>query len=261
MKSKSAYLVVACVTAVVALSACQDTDGDFVAEETNGGDGQDGEEGVMPDVVCMNLQAAQDRIQENGVFFSKSVDATGEGRRQVWDRNWIVVDQTPAPGASIGEGEAVLAVVKEEEPSACDGHGPDVAAQAAEPAAVITTSPATTTQPPTTSTLAPTATLTVAATTTPPTTTTTVAPTTNPPPTTTLAPITAAPTTRSPATLAFLPQTPDSDCDPSYPDVCIPPAPPDLDCGDIPHRRFTVRGADPHGFDGNDNDGVGCESD
>ena len=48
-------------------------------------------------------------------------------------------------------------------------------------------------------------------------------------------------------------------CDPSYPDVCIPPAPPDLDCGDVPHRRFAVVGADPHGFDG-DRDGVGCES-
>jgi hypothetical protein len=48
-------------------------------------------------------------------------------------------------------------------------------------------------------------------------------------------------------------------CDPSYPDVCIPPRPPDLNCGDIPHRRFTVLPPDPHGFDGN-NDGVGCES-
>lgn len=49
-------------------------------------------------------------------------------------------------------------------------------------------------------------------------------------------------------------------CDPAYPDVCIPPPPPDLDCGDIPHRRFRVLPPDPHGFDGNDNDGIGCES-
>jgi micrococcal nuclease len=48
-------------------------------------------------------------------------------------------------------------------------------------------------------------------------------------------------------------------CDPSYPDVCIPPYPPDLDCGDISFRRFQVSGDDPHGFDG-DRDGVGCES-
>jgi len=48
-------------------------------------------------------------------------------------------------------------------------------------------------------------------------------------------------------------------CDPSYPTVCIPPAPPDLDCGQIRERRFQVLPPDPHGFDG-DHDGVGCES-
>jgi hypothetical protein len=48
-------------------------------------------------------------------------------------------------------------------------------------------------------------------------------------------------------------------CHPSYPTVCIPPPPPDLDCGDIPYRGFQVVPPDPHGFDG-DNDGVGCES-
>lgn len=54
-------------------------------------------------------------------------------------------------------------------------------------------------------------------------------------------------------------QAPGSNCDPSYPGVCIPPAPPDLDCGDVPQRRFEVRPPDPHGFDP-DGDGVGCES-
>jgi micrococcal nuclease len=47
-------------------------------------------------------------------------------------------------------------------------------------------------------------------------------------------------------------------CDSSYPDVCIPRPPPDLDCGDIAHRRFRVQGGDPHRFDG-DHDGIGCE--
>lgn len=47
-------------------------------------------------------------------------------------------------------------------------------------------------------------------------------------------------------------------CEPSYPDVCIPPSPPDLDCGDVAYRRFTVFPPDPHRFDG-DYDGVGCE--
>lgn len=48
-------------------------------------------------------------------------------------------------------------------------------------------------------------------------------------------------------------------CDPSYPTVCIPPPPPDLDCGDISYRRFTVLPPDPHRFD-RDHDGIGCES-
>jgi micrococcal nuclease len=54
---------------------------------------------------------------------------------------------------------------------------------------------------------------------------------------------------------------PDEDtreCDPSYPTVCIPPPPPDLDCGDIPYSNFPVLPPDPHGFDG-DGDGIGCE--
>lgn len=51
------------------------------------------------------------------------------------------------------------------------------------------------------------------------------------------------------------------DCDASYPDLCVPRYPPDLDCSWVYDRgesHITVRGADPHGFDGND-DGVGCE--
>lgn len=53
-------------------------------------------------------------------------------------------------------------------------------------------------------------------------------------------------------------QEPSGECDPSYPGVCIPPPPPDLNCGDITHRRFEVLPPDPHNFDGN-RDGVGCE--
>ncbi len=48
-------------------------------------------------------------------------------------------------------------------------------------------------------------------------------------------------------------------CDPSYPDVCIPSPPPDLDCADIAFRRFRVVGSDPHHFDG-DHNGIGCET-
>jgi len=48
-------------------------------------------------------------------------------------------------------------------------------------------------------------------------------------------------------------------CDPSYPDFCIPPPPPDLDCKDIARKGFKVLPPDPHRFDG-DHDGIGCES-
>ncbi|HEX5615156.1 MAG TPA: thermonuclease family protein [Acidimicrobiia bacterium] len=47
-------------------------------------------------------------------------------------------------------------------------------------------------------------------------------------------------------------------CDAAYPDVCIPPPPPDLDCRDVTPRRFRVVPPDPHRFDG-DADGLGCE--
>jgi micrococcal nuclease len=55
----------------------------------------------------------------------------------------------------------------------------------------------------------------------------------------------------------------DGNCAASYPGVCIAPPPPDLDCKDVPYRRFAVRwdvpDPDPHRFDG-DHDGIGCES-
>jgi endonuclease G, mitochondrial len=49
-------------------------------------------------------------------------------------------------------------------------------------------------------------------------------------------------------------------CSSAYPDVCIPPPPPDLDCKDIQHKNFKVLPPDPHNFDGKDKDGVGCEN-
>lgn len=81
--------------------------------------GDSPEDSLMPDVVCMDLQQAQNEIQDHGVFFSRSEDATGEGRRQIIDSNWIVVGQTPAAGTPIGERDAVLSVVKDDEPNSC----------------------------------------------------------------------------------------------------------------------------------------------
>ena len=52
--------------------------------------------------------------------------------------------------------------------------------------------------------------------------------------------------------------TTDTKCDSSYPDVCISPFPPDLDCSEITQSNFRVFQPDKHGFD-RDNDGIGCE--
>ena len=112
----------------------------------------------------------------------------------------------------------------------------------------------------------------------PPTTSEATTPPSSIPPvvTTEVAPVTAPPATRAPATTTpplVLPTVPPTvpiaplvaetpaaaGCDPSYPGVCIPPGPPDLDCGDISYRRFAVVGADAHRFDA-DADGIGCES-
>ena len=74
----------------------------------------------MPAVVCMNLQDAQDYIQTFGVFYSRSEDATGAGRSQIVDSNWIVVAQYPDPGTPFGEGDALLYAVKYgESPNPC----------------------------------------------------------------------------------------------------------------------------------------------
>ena len=64
-------------------------------------------------------------------------------------------------------------------------------------------------------------------------------------------------TTPKPAPVAAL-----GGCDPSYPDVCIRPYADvgDLDCADVPYRNFRVLPPDPHGFDGRDDDGLGCEA-
>ena len=93
------------------------------------------------------------------------------------------------------------------------------------------------------------------------TTTVTVA-TTSPATTTTRATTTTTTVVVTTTTIAVVVTTTtavQANCHASYPDFCIPGPPPDLDCGDIGAKNFTVLSPDPHRFDGN-NDGVGCES-
>jgi hypothetical protein len=58
----------------------------------------------MPDLTGKDLQTAQDAIQSltnDGVFFTTSHDATGQGRHQILDRDWQVCSEDPAPRSKI----------------------------------------------------------------------------------------------------------------------------------------------------------------
>lgn len=55
---------------------------------------------VMPDFTGMDLQSAQNTVQSNGVFLSRSHDLLG-GRSQMLDSNWIVCTQNIAPGQRV----------------------------------------------------------------------------------------------------------------------------------------------------------------
>ncbi len=70
---------------------------------------------IMPDVACLTLQDAQNLIQDQGVFYSRSQDATGQDRNQLVDSNWIVIDQNIQPGEQFSEGDAILQVLKLDE--------------------------------------------------------------------------------------------------------------------------------------------------
>ena len=70
---------------------------------------------LMPEVLCLTLQDAQDLIQDQGVYYSRSEDASGENRNQVYDANWIVIEQNISPGQPIDEGDVVLKVLKRDE--------------------------------------------------------------------------------------------------------------------------------------------------
>lgn len=56
---------------------------------------------LMPDLVGINLQDAQNAMQQLGVFFTTSTDASGLGRSQVIDNNWVVCGQNFPPGTQM----------------------------------------------------------------------------------------------------------------------------------------------------------------
>lgn len=54
---------------------------------------------VVPAVVGLNHQLAQDTLQAAGFYYLSEEDATGKGRLLVNDRNWVVVTQSPEGGS------------------------------------------------------------------------------------------------------------------------------------------------------------------
>jgi hypothetical protein len=76
--------------------------------------------GRIPRLHCFDLQEAQDSLQSAGFTSMRSQDATGRGRRQVLDRDWTVVGQSPPPGGPYSKRTTVtLRAVKDDEPSGC----------------------------------------------------------------------------------------------------------------------------------------------
>ena len=72
---------------------------------------------AMPDLVGLDLQSAQDTVQDNGVLVSLSHDLRGM-RQQVLDSNWVVCTQNIPAGQRVTgdvEGTIDLGVVKREE--------------------------------------------------------------------------------------------------------------------------------------------------
>ncbi|MCY1139348.1 PASTA domain-containing protein [Actinoplanes sp. Pm04-4] len=97
----------------ITLSARKPTDGQ--AEPTSA-------RGVVPDVVCQNLQTAQEALRGAGFFVITSKDGLGQGRLAVVDRNWVVLGQSAEPGSSPEPTELItLTVVKYGEPTGTSG--------------------------------------------------------------------------------------------------------------------------------------------
>jgi beta-lactam-binding protein with PASTA domain len=61
----------------------------------------------VPNVVGMNHQAAQDRLQAAGFFNLRERDCTGRGRLLLFDRNWKVKRMSPKAGTRVSTKRAI----------------------------------------------------------------------------------------------------------------------------------------------------------
>jgi beta-lactam-binding protein with PASTA domain len=93
-----------------------------VAKPTDASAGPSATSGVIPDVVCRDLQKAQDTLQAAGFYNLDSEDGTGQGRAQIIDSNWVVIRQSAPPGSRPDPGtRIILTTVKFGEPTGAAG--------------------------------------------------------------------------------------------------------------------------------------------
>ncbi|WP_031104297.1 PASTA domain-containing protein, partial [Streptomyces sp. NRRL S-146] len=93
-------------------SSDQATESDTAAEDADAGEAETAE---LPDVVGMDLQAAQDEAQAAGFYVLDDQDASGQKRLQVFDRNWTVCSQEPEAGTHPTDTAVTLFAVKDTE--------------------------------------------------------------------------------------------------------------------------------------------------
>jgi hypothetical protein len=79
------------------------------ATESDGGGGI-----VVPNVVGLDHQAAQDALQGEGLWILDEKDCTGQGRMLLWDRNWEVVSTAPPAGTSVSEDTTITICSKKQ---------------------------------------------------------------------------------------------------------------------------------------------------
>lgn len=93
-----------------------------VVKPTDGAGAATTTPGVIPNVVCKDLQSAQDALQSAGFYNLGSADATGHGRHQLLDRDWVVVQQSIKAGTRVNpQTRILLSVVKYGEPTGASG--------------------------------------------------------------------------------------------------------------------------------------------
>ncbi|MEU5322279.1 PASTA domain-containing protein [Streptomyces sp. NPDC021056] len=73
------------------------------------------ESATLPNLVGKDLQAAQDEAQAAGFYVLDDQDASGQGRLQVYDRNWTVCRQEPDAGTHPTDTPVTLFAVKDDE--------------------------------------------------------------------------------------------------------------------------------------------------